>query len=119
MTATQTIATGRAFGKCLIKGCKHVHVTALEVSEGHDDGLRFVRDGDGTQYLATPYSLKAVAAMAAAGLVCPQHGGTMTYVGIKATYNPDKVCDGRCMNAKRPNCDCSCAGENHGKAGCP
>jgi hypothetical protein len=118
MTATKTRTTGRAFGKCAVKGCKYVHVTALELdynSNGLDEGYRYVRDADGARYIAQPYSLKAVKAMAAAGLACPQHGGTMTYVGTKATYNPEKVCDGRCMNAKRPNCDCSCSGENHGK----
>lgn len=28
----------------------------------------------------------------------------------------EKVCDGRCMGATGPNCDCSCGGHNHGAA---
>lgn len=34
---------------------------------------------------------------------------------IKWTYRPDPTeCDGRCMGAKGPNCDCKCKGANHG-----
>jgi hypothetical protein len=32
-------------------------------------------------------------------------------------YNPEgkqHKCDGRCVNAKRGDCECSCGGENHG-----
>lgn len=30
-------------------------------------------------------------------------------------YRPDPTeCDGRCMSARGPNCDCKCKGENHG-----
>jgi hypothetical protein len=35
---------------------------------------------------------------------------------VKGTYNPDVGCDPRCMNAKGPNCECSCNGANHGAA---
>lgn len=118
MTTGTAIRTARAFGACGRKGCRYVHVTALE-SDANDDGYRYVRDTQGVRYAAFPYSANVAAAMTAAGLVCPDHGATMTYRGVKVTYNPDKICDGRCMNAKRPNCDCSCSGENHGKAGCP
>jgi hypothetical protein len=114
--------TGRAFGRCETKGCRYVHVTALEMdrtSSGVDSGFRYVRGADGARLLATPYSVAAVKAMSTTELGCPQHGGTMTYVGVRATYNPDKICDGRCMNASKPSCDCSCNGENHGKAGHP
>jgi hypothetical protein len=30
------------------------------------------------------------------------------------TINPEKGCNGICMGAKGPSCDCSCGGENHG-----
>lgn len=29
-------------------------------------------------------------------------------------HNPTKVCDGRCMSAVGPSCECQCGGENHG-----
>lgn len=35
---------------------------------------------------------------------------------IAGYYSAETRCDARCENAKRPNCECSCAGENHGKA---
>lgn len=118
MTATQTHPTTRAFGKCSRKGCRHTHVTALE-ARGRA-GIIYFTAPDGLVWQAAGgYFPQVDAAMRDAGLVCPDHGATMIYVGIKATYNPEKVCDGRCMNAKRPNCDCSCNGENHGNAGCP
>ena len=33
---------------------------------------------------------------------------------VRGSYNEEKFCDGRCMGAKGPNCECSCGGENHG-----
>lgn len=39
---------------------------------------------------------------------------------IQYKSNPSKhVCDARCMNAtgRTMNCECSCGGKNHGKAG--
>jgi hypothetical protein len=36
--------------------------------------------------------------------------------GVKGTYNADVACDPRCMNAKGPNCECSCGGALHGSA---
>jgi hypothetical protein len=34
---------------------------------------------------------------------------------IAGYYSEETRCDARCENARRPNCECSCAGENHGK----
>jgi hypothetical protein len=36
--------------------------------------------------------------------------------GVKGTFNADVACDPRCMNARGPNCECSCNGANHGAA---
>lgn len=33
---------------------------------------------------------------------------------IVGKYNAEKGCDGRCMGATGPNCECACGGENHG-----
>jgi len=35
---------------------------------------------------------------------------------IEGVYNDGIKCNAKCMNATGPNCECSCAGENHGGA---
>lgn len=48
---------------------------------------------------------------------CPKCSkGGIWFKYVVGSFNPDKVCDGRCMSAKRSSCDCSCGGENHGSA---
>jgi len=37
---------------------------------------------------------------------------------MNGTLNEGKKCDGRCMSATGPSCDCSCGGENHGANHC-
>lgn len=105
MTATQT--TARAFGSCMIKGCRHRHVTALPVG-----GDRLLIPG--THYQAAAGFTETNAAMRAAGLTCPAHGAEMVYRRVRGTFNPDKTCDSRCTHAKTAACDCSCGGANHG-----
>lgn len=45
--------------------------------------------------------------------LCPECGELSQLRALVATYNPDKVCSARCMNARGPSCDCSCGGANH------
>ena len=33
---------------------------------------------------------------------------------IRGTFKEGKKCDGRCLSARGSNCECSCAGANHG-----
>ncbi|MFD6356750.1 hypothetical protein [Nocardia tengchongensis] len=47
-------------------------------------------------------------------LICPKHRTHLKWTALKATYNPDKVCDFRCVGAKRASCECACGGANHG-----
>ena len=35
--------------------------------------------------------------------------------GIYGSYVEEKICDGRCMGATGPTCECSCGGLNHGR----
>lgn len=35
---------------------------------------------------------------------------------VRGTYNPSKVCSGRCLNAHTGDCECSCGGKNHGSS---
>lgn len=50
------------------------------------------------------------------GFVCPEHDSPLRWQGGVFQLDPDKVCDGRCVNATGPSCSCSCGGKNHGAA---
>jgi hypothetical protein len=51
------------------------------------------------------------------GLTCAECGSDDVWLKpVKGTYNEDVACDPRCMNARGPNCECSCNGSNHGSA---
>ena len=41
-------------------------------------------------------------------------GGRRKMNAVRGTVNMNKGCDGRCMAATGPNCDCACGGANHG-----
>lgn len=46
---------------------------------------------------------------------CAECGSTDVKVNVvQGRLNRNKPCDGRCMGATGPNCECSCQGENHG-----
>lgn len=45
---------------------------------------------------------------------CPKCGRLIYGNAIEGTYNPNVKCGAKCRNATGPNCECSCAGENHG-----
>lgn len=86
MTNTATLAPTRYFGRCIEKGCKHRIVWEGPIY------------GPGATYQR-----------------CPDHRVfTLDFRPLKATYNPAKECNARCMGAIGPACDCSCGGENHG-----
>lgn len=85
MNATSTAAPTRYFGRCPLKGCKHRQVT-----EGATMGPRATY---------TP---------------CTEHHVTMDWRPMKAKVT-EKDCNGVCMGAVGPSCDCSCGGENHGR----
>lgn len=81
---TTTTAT-RYFGRCEFGQCKHRGVTETLIDNRWPDGP------------------------------CPSHGNRfMVWRPLKATYNITKECNGRCMGAIGPACDCSCGGDNHG-----
>jgi len=109
MTATQT--TARAFGSCMIRGCRHKHVTDLTQIGGK---VYFHTATGALRPAACDGSREGNAAMRAAGLACPTHGAEMVYRPVRGTVNPDKTCDSRCEHAKTAACDCSCGGERHG-----
>lgn len=46
---------------------------------------------------------------------CPSCNSIMSMVMIQGRYT-DTPCDDRCTKAKGHKCECSCGGENHGRA---
>jgi hypothetical protein len=99
----------------------------LTPAAGHEDYARAITPYvQGSEYgLVTPsreaarrdphrYDVAQLATLRAYRLVCDAHDRFLTVTEIKGIVNVDKTCDGRCMNATGPNCECSCGGENHG-----
>lgn len=104
-------------GKCRTKGCKHAtRVNADQVQELDSDrkteidGKLVYTLADGTPYDNTRAHILNGVAVA---MRCPDHGVyKLNY--LKGRLVEDKKCDGRCMGATGPSCDCSCGGANHG-----
>lgn len=90
----------RYFGKCRIRGCPFRRVI---------DGQPFV-DGE-----LIFYQGHNEAALRRLGLWCEEHNTWMKFSQLEGRLNPEKECNGRCMGAVGPACDCACGGENHGK----
>lgn len=93
----------RYFGKCRVKGCKTRRVI---------DGAPYV--GQGWQAVPIFYTGRNGAELQSHGIWCAEHNTYLKFDQLAGTFNPEKVCDGRCMGAVGPACDCSCGGENHG-----
>jgi len=140
---THETTTVYAIGKCPVKGCKTTRRIVLPgqriVSDryrtysemylvpapGHEGYARTITPYvQGSQWGgATPsgearrthrYDVARLATLRAHGLVCDDHDRFLSVTAIRGIVNVDKSCDGRCMNATGPNCDCSCGGANHG-----
>lgn len=100
-----TIETRPALLTCAVRGCGwRLRVNDATVI------TRWRRSRNG-QYrkqvtVETPWSLRCPN---------PEHTGCRTNrVAIDGTYNPDRKCDDRCVNALGATCSCACAGNNHG-----
>ncbi|AYR00085.1 hypothetical protein PBI_NEBKISS_153 [Mycobacterium phage Nebkiss] len=91
----------RYFGKCPVKGCKTRKVV---------DGKPYIDEDVPIFYGG--YNGKQ---LIAAGLFCNEHSAHLKWDQLQGRTNPDKECNGVCMAAIGPSCDCSCGGENHGK----
>lgn len=48
---------------------------------------------------------------------CPTCGIFVRAEAVRGTYLATKKCGGACLHAKRGDCECSCAGKNHGTGG--
>lgn len=113
--------TIRVFWKCTTKGCKSHAVTDLEAHRGKpfltgEYAPLWGKSHDIHVWVfgGTPEVKEAMRLLYAAnGASCEAHG-PMAGKHLKGSYNPEKVCDGRCTNAKSAACDCQCGGKNHG-----
>jgi hypothetical protein len=47
-------------------------------------------------------------------VTCGKCGKRIRLQGVAGRYSADTKCDARCWNAKGNNCECQCAGRNHG-----
>lgn len=120
---TETTATTlRYFGRCPVTGCKHRRVIEqassplLKRYTTRSSDVLAVLDADGRDWPLYYLGGKDWAdAMRGAGFSCPEHKRVVTFEGGRFTHNTEKVCNGKCMGATGPACDCSCGGENHGR----
>lgn len=117
-----TTTTLRYFGRCPVTGCKHRRVIEetttplLKRYTTPNSDVLTVLDADGRDWPLYCLGGKDWAnAMRRAGFECPEHKRVVTFEGGRFTHNTEKVCNGKCMGATGPACDCSCGGENHGR----
>jgi len=111
MTQAVTPEIKRIIFQCKLKACKHIWAHDYQVvrkssglSRSHDV-LYFFRDVNGKRITsADDYSTG-----------CPNcHSRHVEGNVVKGTYSESYKCDARCMNAKGEDCQCQCAGANHG-----
>jgi hypothetical protein len=49
-------------------------------------------------------------------IACRKCGALARVKLIRGKYNPGVVCNAKCLASTGSNCECSCAGKNHGSA---
>ena len=89
----------RRFGKCVVRGCKFRRI----VEGWQVDGEPIFYRGSNRDQLR------------AIGCWCEEHNKHLVWNQLSGRVNRDKECNGICMGAVGPSCDCQCGGENHGK----
>jgi hypothetical protein len=94
-----TMKLERRFGRCPVKGCKYHRV----VEGSYVNGVLIHYNGINRN------DLRSI------GAWCEEHNKHLTWNQLKGRTSSGKECNGVCMGAVGPSCDCSCGGENHGK----
>lgn len=89
----------RSFGKCRVRGCK----TRKVVEGGYINGISIHYRGGNENELRS------------IGCWCEEHNTYLRWNPLRGKFSPNKECNGVCMGAVGPSCDCACGGENHGK----
>ncbi len=102
----------RSFAKCVIRGCKTRKAVDRPIQFEHEGEWINLNAGYCGWYKADDAYSRFVKTYE---LYCPNHWSGLKWTRLNGTVNTEKVCDGRCMGAIGPSCDCSCGGENHGK----
>ena len=114
---TQTNFIAYWIGRCPAKGCRSIlHLDIPMIRETwtethHNHAIGQSREVTKRCEYAVrrgffPYQL---------GLACAAHRKELRFTPVNGRYVEGHVCDGRCMNAIGPNCECSCGGANHGR----
>jgi hypothetical protein len=97
--------------KC--KGCGGAATSALLTLDRETERWpnRYDRwvDEYGVRYITTQNDYRPI-------IPCRKCGQRYFGKEVRGVYNPDIVCNAKCQAAKGPNCECSCGGEQHGKA---
>jgi hypothetical protein len=104
---TTTVSRSNMLGRCTCKTTVRVEV-AIERQQWVTDAGR---PGGSTKILTagvTRWNERLVVS-------CPACTTSITLKGIHG-YQSDKACSASCRNGRRPDCECSCVGANHGTA---
>lgn len=112
--STESPETQRIIYRCKRKACGHVWAYDYNVnrrktntSSKHKpfDIITYYRDTESGRVTSSDEYFTG----------CPKcHSKFIEGNAVKGTYSDSHKCDSRCMNAKGPDCECQCAGKNHG-----
>lgn len=112
-------STGHAIARCKAKACNAVRRFAFTVETtqraylGRPVETQTVSvDGGNPINVRDRHGFESVLYRHAG--TCPTCSGPATVRPVRGVLVADKTCDGRCMGAFGPSCECSCAGQNHG-----
>jgi len=111
-----SIAFNRVILKCKNKSCKHVWTLEYRkvINKKQCVNERTGRLEQGVYYYQR-IANNMVISSDNDPQTCSECGrGEPTRNMVNGTLNDNHKCDARCLNATGPNCDCSCAGANHG-----
>jgi hypothetical protein len=106
----------RGFARCTTKGCKARKVLYVAMTKdqfGMTMGLMNLA-GTGTVpagYVGWPGQREVFQEY---GAWCDAHGA-MEIRRLKAKHNAQSPCSDKCLAAIGPDCECECAGKNHGR----
>ena len=101
----------RGFASCPERGCTARKVMYVGVQKSPGGTCVGLVSEDGTHLNQTnnPVALRRE------GVYCETHNRGFRFQRLKATHNPDVACSAKCRAATRPDCECACAGKNHGR----
>lgn len=106
----------RGFARCPIVGCKARKVLYVVMKSDQYGKTMHLANGDldhlvPAGYVGWPGQREVFKEF---GAWCDTHGA-MTIRSLKARSNPSVPCTAKCLAAIGPDCECECAGKNHGK----